>query len=57
VLLLKNIARQAAQLGQIAMLGNFDRLEMQFDEGRIIAQARPDRLVFVAVANNNDAGQ
>lgn len=52
VLLLKNVARHAEQLAQIAMLGNFDRLEMQFDGGRIIAQARPDRLVFVAVANN-----
>jgi CheY-like chemotaxis protein len=50
VLLLKNIGRQAQQLGQVAALGNFDRLELQFHNGRAIAQARPDRLVFVAVA-------
>jgi CheY-like chemotaxis protein len=51
VQLLKNIARHAAQMAQLAALGNFDRLEIQFDGGRIIAQARPDRLVFVAIAN------
>ncbi len=50
VLLLKNIARQAAQLGQIAPFGSFERAEMQFDDGRVIAQARSDRLVYVAVA-------
>ena len=51
VLWLKNVARHAAQLAQIAPLGNFDRLELQLADGRVIAQARPDRLVFVAVAN------
>lgn len=50
--LLKNIARFAGQLEQVAMLGSFDRLEMQLAEGRVIAQARLDRLLFVAVANN-----
>ena len=50
--LLKNIARYAAQLEQVALLGSFDRLEMQLAEGRVVAQARADRLVFVAVANN-----
>jgi hypothetical protein len=49
VRLLKNVARCAAQLAQIAPLGQFDRLELQFDHGRAIAQARTDRLVFVAV--------
>ena len=49
--LLKNIGRYAARLAQIAQLGNFDRLEMQLADGRAIAQARSDRLVFVAVAN------
>ena len=53
VLFLKSVAGQAAQLGAIAALGNFDRLELQFDSGRIIAQARADRLVFVAVAKDN----
>jgi CheY-like chemotaxis protein len=53
VLLLKNVGRQAAQLAQIAAVGDFDRVEMQFSHGRAIAQSRPDRLVFVAVANAN----
>jgi len=47
---LKQLARHAAQLAQIAPLGQFDRLELQLDYGRAIAQARPDRLVYVAVA-------
>jgi CheY-like chemotaxis protein len=51
VLLLKKIARHAAELAQIAPLGSFDRLELKLADGRVIAQARPDRLVFVAVAN------
>ncbi len=51
VLQLKNIARQAAQLAQILPLGDFDRLEMQLADGRAIALARSDRLVFVRVAN------
>jgi CheY-like chemotaxis protein len=55
VLLLKNVARQAAQLAQLAPLGSFDRVEMQFDDGRVIAQARADRLVYVAVANLTEA--
>jgi CheY-like chemotaxis protein len=49
VRLLKNVARHAAQLAQVAPLGQFDRLELQFDHGRAIAQARSDRLVYVAV--------
>ena len=52
VTLLKNVAQQAAQLAQIFPLGSFDRLELLLPDGRIIAQARPDRLVFVRVANN-----
>jgi CheY-like chemotaxis protein len=53
VTLLRNIARQAAQLAQILPLGNFDRLEMQLSDGRAIALARSDRLVFVRMANNS----
>ena len=53
VLLLKNVGRQAAQLALFAAFGEFDRLEMQFPDGRSIAQTRPDRLVFVAVANSD----
>ena len=52
VLFLKNLARHAGQLAHLAPLGNFDRLELQLADGRAIAQARPDRLVFVAVANH-----
>ena len=52
VALLKKIAQQPAQLAQILPLGNFDRLEMQLADGRAIAQARPDRLIFVRVSNN-----
>jgi CheY-like chemotaxis protein len=53
VILLKAIARHAEQLWEIAPLGNFDRLELQLANGRVIAQARRDRLVYVAVANND----
>ena len=52
VALLKKIAQHAAQLAQILPLGKFDRLELPLPDGRIIAQARPDRLVFVRVANH-----
>ena len=51
VAFLKKIAEQAAELGQILPLGNFDRLEMRFSDARTVAQARPDRLVFVRTAN------
>jgi hypothetical protein len=50
--LLKQVAQQAAQFAQILPLGNFDRLEMLLPDGRAIAQARPDRQIFVRVANN-----
>jgi hypothetical protein len=49
--LLQRIAEQAAQLAQMLPLGTFDRLEMQFADGRAIAQSRTDRLVFVRTAN------
>jgi CheY-like chemotaxis protein len=55
VTLLKNVAQQAAQLADILPLGNFDRLEMQLPDGRAVAQARPDRLIFVRVSNNNSS--
>ena len=49
--LLKQIAGQAAHLAQMLPLGKFDRVEMQFPGARAIAQAKPDRLVFVRTAN------
>jgi CheY-like chemotaxis protein len=51
VALLKTIAEQGGYLAQLLPLGKFDRAEMQFHDGRVIAQARPDRLVFVRTAN------
>lgn len=51
VALLKKISQQAAELARLLPLGKFDRLETQFPGGRTIAQARPDRLVFVRTAN------
>ena len=51
VALLQRIAQQAAQLAQMLPLGTFDRVEMQFTDGRAIAQAWSDRLVFVRTAN------
>ncbi len=47
ITLLKKIAQQGAQLADMLPLGKFDRLEMQFPDERVVAQARPDRLVFV----------
>jgi CheY-like chemotaxis protein len=51
VALLQRIAEQAGQLAQMLPLGTFDRLEMQFLDGRAVAQVRTDRLVFVRIAN------
>jgi CheY-like chemotaxis protein len=55
VLLLQNIAHHAAQLAQILPLGNFDRLEMQLAGERIVAQTRPDRLVYVRLTGSPTA--
>lgn len=52
---LKDVAKQAALLGQTLPLGNFDRFEIQYAEGRAIAQARADRMVFVRVASEPPA--
>jgi CheY-like chemotaxis protein len=52
VALLKKFSQQAGRFTQILPLGNFDRLELQLPDGRAIAQAKPDRMVFVRVANN-----
>jgi CheY-like chemotaxis protein len=52
---LKDVAKQAALLGQTISLGNFDRYEMQFSDGRAVAQTRADRMVFVRVVNEAPA--
>jgi CheY-like chemotaxis protein len=43
------VAQQAAIFNQTVSLGHFDRLEIQFSDGRAVAQAREDRLVYVRV--------
>jgi hypothetical protein len=50
VSLLQSINRQAASLEKILPLGSFDRLEIQLDGSRAVAQLRSDRMVFVRVA-------
>jgi hypothetical protein len=45
------VAQAAAAMAVDSPLGNFDRLELSGSQGRTIAQARPDRLVFVRVAH------
>lgn len=44
------VAQQAAQFNATLSLGQFDRLEIEFPEGRAVAQAREDRLVYVRTA-------
>jgi CheY-like chemotaxis protein len=53
VALLEEIARQASRLGRLLPLGNFDRLEIQLPASRVVAQVKPDRMVFVQVATDN----
>ena len=54
VALLQNVAQQAASFGQLIPLGNFDRLEIQLADSRVVAQARADRMVFVRVSSDNE---
>lgn len=57
VQLMQAAAHEGAQLAQLVPLGNFDRLELQHADGRVIAQVKPDRMVFVAVASTKTHGQ
>jgi len=41
------VAQQAAIFNSTCSLGHFDRLEIQYAEGRAVAQAREDRLAYV----------
>ena len=51
--LLKKISQYAARLGRLLPLGKFDRLEITLHDRRVVAQTKPDRMVFVqAVADN-----
>ena len=45
--LLEQIEQQAMQLGGLAPLGRFDRLEILTPEDRIVCQVQPDRRLFV----------
>ena len=54
VALLQNVAQQAAFFGQLAPLGNFDRLEMQLADSRAVAQVKSDRMVFVRVSASGE---
>jgi hypothetical protein len=54
VALLQNVAQQAAALGEGMPLGNFDRLEIQLADSRVVAQARADRMVFVRVSTGGE---
>jgi len=45
--LLEQVEQQAAQLGGLAPVGHFDRLEILTPEGRIVCQVQPDRRLFV----------
>jgi hypothetical protein len=47
VAFLQRIAQQAAEFGKILPLGAFDRAELQFPDGRGVAQVRADRLIYV----------
>ena len=47
---LQAVEQQAARFHATVSLGAFDRLEIQFPDGRAVAQAREDRLIYVRVA-------
>ena len=48
--LLKKISQYAARLGRLLPLGKFDRLEIQLHDSRVVAQVKPDRMVYVQAA-------
>lgn len=54
VALLQNVAHRAAFMSRLTPLGNFDRLELQLPGSRAVAQARPDRMVFVRISTANE---
>jgi CheY-like chemotaxis protein len=45
------VAQQAAIFNKTCALGPFDRLEIQYPDGRAVTQAREDRLVYVRVTS------
>ena len=53
--LLEQIEQQATQLGSLAPVGRFDRLEILTPEGRIVCQVQQDRRLFVRRAGTTAA--
>jgi len=49
---LREVGLHAEQLKKVLSLGNFDRFELHFSEGRAVAQIKQDRIVFVAAADH-----
>jgi CheY-like chemotaxis protein len=47
---LQSVEQHSTKLGQILALGAFDRLETQFDGGRVVSLQRGGKLVFVRVS-------
>ena len=50
------VAQQAAIFNGTLSLGHFDRLEIQLPNGRVVAQAREDRMVYVRVKDAKRGG-
>ena len=55
VALMVEITQQARRVGQLLSLGKFDRLEIQLQAGRAVAQMKSDRMVFVQVATGTES--
>ena len=53
IILLLEIAKQAASVGRLLPLGKFERLEIQLPASRAVAQVKSDRMVFVHVATDS----
>jgi CheY-like chemotaxis protein len=49
---LEFLSQKSLQLGEGLNLGSFDRLEMESDRQRVLAQVKPDRGVFVRVTRS-----
>jgi CheY-like chemotaxis protein len=50
------VAQQAAIFNSTISLGHFDRMELQYPDGRAVAQAREDRLVYVRSSTRQEGG-
>jgi CheY-like chemotaxis protein len=54
--LLQQVEQQAAQLGGLASVGRFDRLEISTADGRMVCQVQPDRRLFIRSVGTQSAG-